>query len=57
MVYTIEPPVASIGSSTSTGWVLRSSGSDARYGVGRWVVSSRATPTKPTRASGMSAWA
>ena len=34
MVCAIDPPVASIGSSTNTGWVLRSSGSDSRYGVG-----------------------
>ena len=51
---TIDPPVASIGSSTITGQVLRSSGSDSRYGVGRAVSSSRATPTNPTLASGIS---
>ena len=53
-VCAIEPPVASIGSSTITGCVLKSSGRDSRYGVGSWVSSLRATPTNPTFASGIS---
>ena len=34
MVCTIEPPVASIGSSTNTGIPDRSAGRDSRYGTG-----------------------
>nr|CRL70211.1 hypothetical protein CPGR_00411 [Mycolicibacter nonchromogenicus] len=37
--------------------VLRSAGSEVRYGTGWWVASLRATPTKPTSASGIRAWA
>ncbi|CNN21852.1 Uncharacterised protein [Mycobacterium tuberculosis] len=57
MVYVIDPPVATIGSRTITGRSLRSSGSDSRYGTGRAVSSSRATPTNPTRDSGITACA
>ncbi|BBY22444.1 hypothetical protein MSTO_26490 [Mycobacterium stomatepiae] len=56
-MYVIEPPVASIGSSTITGRCLSLGGSDSMYGKGRWVSSSRATPTKPTSASGIAACA
>ncbi|GAB4983975.1 hypothetical protein MAHJHV58_11630 [Mycobacterium avium subsp. hominissuis] len=56
-VCTIEPPVASIGSSTITDLPASLSGSAAKYGTGRWVCSSRATPTKPTSASGSAACA
>ena len=57
MVCTIEPPVASIGSSTNTGRPARESGSDSMYGFGWWVSSSRATPTNPICDSGMNACA
>ncbi|ODR07773.1 hypothetical protein AWC25_25085 [Mycobacterium sherrisii] len=56
-MYRIDPPVASIGSSTITGRWSNLSGSDSMYGNGWWVSSSRATPTKPTCASGIAAWA
>ncbi len=44
--------MASIGSSTITGRPTSDSGSDAMYGVGSWVCSSRASPTKPICDSG-----
>ena len=58
MVCTIDPPVASIGSSTYTRRPCSDSGSDSMYGVGSRVSSSRARPTKPICDSGMSecAW-
>ncbi|ORV56634.1 hypothetical protein AWC05_09810 [Mycobacterium florentinum] len=40
-----------------TGRCLSLAGSDSMYGNGRWVSSSRATPTKPTSASGIAACA
>ena len=57
MVCTIDPPVASIGSSTNTGRPASDSGSDSMYGVGWSVSSSRASPTKPICDSGISACA
>ncbi|OBH51593.1 hypothetical protein A5686_12030 [Mycobacterium sp. E2479] len=53
----IEPPVASMGSRISTGLPASLSGSASRYGTGRWVFSSRATPTNPASASGSAACA
>ena len=50
-----EPPVASIGSSTSTGRPARSPGSDSMYARGSNVSSSRARPTNPIDDSGSSA--
>ena len=49
----IDPPVASIGSSTNTGRPASDSGSDSMYGIGWWVSSSRAIPTNPICASGI----
>ena len=57
IVCCIEPPVASIGSSTKTGRPASESGSDSMYGIGWWVSSLRAMPTNPVCASGMSACA
>ena len=57
IVCAIEPPVASMGSSANTGRPARDSGSDSMYGIGWWVSSLRAMPTKPVWASGMSACA
>ena len=57
MVCTIDPPVASIGSSTYTGRSASDSGSDSMYGVGCSVCSSRASPTNPICDSGISACA
>ena len=50
----MDPPVASIGSSTSTGRPASDSGNDSMYGMGRNVRSSLASPTKPICASGIS---
>ncbi|OBI40760.1 hypothetical protein A5708_02295 [Mycobacterium colombiense] len=57
MACTIDPPVASMGSRTITGLFASLSGSASRYGTGRWLSSLRATPTKPTSASGIAACA
>ncbi|GAB1816650.1 hypothetical protein MUNTM_56940 [Mycobacterium sp. MUNTM1] len=57
MACAIDPPVASMGSRTITGLPASLSGRASKYGTGRWVSSLRATPTKPTSASGMAACA
>ncbi len=57
IVWTIEPPVASIGSSTNTGRPASDSGSDTMYVTAWWVSSSRAMPTNPTCDSGTNACA
>ena len=56
-MWTSEPPVASIGSTTITGRPASDSGSLLTYGLGANVSSSRLIPTNPTSASGSNSWA
>ena len=56
-VWTSDPPVASIGSTTITGRPASDSGSLLTYGLGANVSSSRLIPTNPTSASGSNSWA